>query len=113
MISAAFLNGDALILVLSHLSGNGRQLVQIDSIKSEIIVTHRCGKSHIAHECSCVKQAVSCFREWRWWVKHNEIIILVNEDITLQVDWEQIPVPNSLLDIITTIALDGGIYSWH
>lgn len=111
MITAAFTDGNALYMVLPNFEKKGSIIIKAEPAGSKLVLAHSCSKSHIAHSCPCVKEAMKCYRTWQWWDRKDQII-LVNKHVTLQADWEQIPIPDSMAEIIASTIYAEGEYDY-
>lgn len=95
MITATFVNGDALICAIPSKTKDGVYLVEVKKQGDKILVTHYCPASLFKNNCSHVQEAVDCYLQWRWWDLRKEIVQRSSQ-IILQANWQQIPVPGSI-----------------
>lgn len=109
MIQAAFTDGIALICVIPSKSKNGVYLVKVEPREDCIAVTHQCPAYRFHNDCSHVMKAVTCFYTWRWW-EEPKPIVTIWEHITLNPEWDQIPVPGSTQDAIRLV-IEGDPYA--
>ncbi|MCF6094535.1 hypothetical protein L1765_11230 [Microaerobacter geothermalis] len=107
MIISAFTDGIALYCVIPSKSRSGVYVVEVKPENERLIVSHACPAHRFKTKCTHVEEAISCYRQWRWWefapwLPQKEIVP-INRHITLQPQWEQIPVPGSEAEIISIV----------
>lgn len=99
MITATFVDGDALICAIPSKSKNGVYLVRVETSEDKLLVTHSCPAKRFNNNCTHIEEAVRCYLLWRWWIRKGEIVEKSSQ-VTLQPHWEQIPVPGSLESVL-------------
>lgn len=110
MVTATFTDGSALICVIPSRTKNGVYLVKVESYgDKQLVVTHSCPSHRFKNTCSHVNEAVKCYRKWRWW-EHRKRVQTKKGYITLQPEWEQIPVPGSMQETVFQV-LTGDSYA--
>lgn len=102
MITATFVNGDALICAIPSKTNNGIYLVEVKPRGEHLFATHYCPANHFKNKCSHIQESIDCYFSWKWWDIRREIVHRSSQ-IILQPEWEQVPIPGSLESVLEDV----------